>query len=239
MKYLLSIFFLLLFFVQQAEAQVPGYQGKQLYVSYELIPHFFIYSFDKSGNVKNPPIAIRFSNETSINYVINRSSILSADISFRPDRLSTSRYDENTFDYVEKFFRTQSRIIGVGIKHMNFTRKGFIAPVGNFIQLRGFLINTKATPYGQPNAVTKISTGPTQTYNDFGITLAWGFQTVWWARLVPSYTIGLSYIVTNRNFISWLEDDYSADRKISNHGLGGILPGLLFTGKLGIGILLF
>ena len=230
MKYLLSIFFLL-FFVQQAEAQVPGYQSKRLYVSYELVPHLLLESFDKKG--RSTDMSVRFSNEGSINYVLSRSSILTADFSFRKDRYSINQDD--------LFFKTKSRIIGFGIKQMNFKHKGFIAPVGNFIQLRAFLINTKGAAYGTVNAVTSVPTSPTRSYSDFGITISRGFQTVWWDRLVPSYTIGLSYILTNQNLHTLFDGYYYYDepKVMTNRGLGGILPGFLFTGKLGVGILLF
>lgn len=235
MKYLLPIFFLLFFF-QQTNAQVPGYQGKRLYISFELIPHFFIFdhhsNYDKKGLKIDSPVTVRFSNEGSINYVINRNSILSADFSFRRDRFSINRY-------VDSFFKTQNRIIGFGIKRMNFKHKGFIAPVGNFFQLRGFLINTKAEIYGEANAVTSVPTSLPKYYSDFGITLSWGLQTVWWDRLVPSYTVGLSYILTNRNLHILFDDYYIEEKTLTNRGLGGVLPGLLFTGKVGIGILLF
>lgn len=234
MKYLLSIFFLL-FFTQQTEAQVPGYQGKRFYVGYELIPHYIlkavgIKTYNTNGEVEGQ---YQFSNAVNINYVIARNKILTVDFNYRKSGFADSEYDSQTQLYYDDFFRTTNKMLGLGIKRMNYIKKGYIAPVGNFFEFKAFWINSTVVGHGTLENVSNTPTSTKQSFNDFGIGLYWGMQTIWFDRLVPSYTFGIT--ASSLHFSQTYS--FPHDTKVS--AFGGTYPGVLITGKLGIGVLLF
>lgn len=239
MRYSVIIFFLF-FFAQDIIAQVPGYRGKRLYINYECIPHLFLNDiqavYDKQGQLienNNNPVTIRFGHKGSINYVLSKKFILSSDLSYREDRLRFLGINYNTNTVYNLFLRTKNRSIGLSLKRMNYIgRQGhYIAPVGNFFEINTFWAQIKAEDYINPKAQS--------INNSFGVGAYWGMQTVWFHRLVPSYIIGLSYLFGDFN--GRFEDlgNDPLEMEIRKKAFGGIVPGILFTGRVGIGILLF
>jgi len=251
MKYLISCFYLL-FFSFNLIAQVPGYQGKKFYVSYEPIPYFFSSElteyprsnfFDNKGRVKNKTLFVKLAHKGSLDYVIKRNMILTLDVTHRKDGF-TGATSLNNVSLSEidslNYFKTKGQTLGIGFKYMNYRKKGFIAPVGNFVRAGLFVFNTSIAAYGTPNQITKKPTSQRDHKRELGMIIGWGMQTVWFERLVPSYSVNFSWRFGGLNSLlnKNIENSQLLERA-SEYAFGSTWANMIITGQVGIGVLLF
>lgn len=242
-------------FSNKIVAQSPGYQGKHIYINYEPIVRFDnLYYYDDSGDrIEKDTMFFRnnfsLKHNIGLHYIFSRTDIVGLDISLGsprnfifPDELTNKN----------KLYRGTGRTYGINYKHFNFGKKGFIAPNGNFIEVRPFLYTVKVEeigiyfpdslvvpglelPYPDFYAVNPPKERENDRFNSLGISVSWGMQTVWWDRVIPSYVLGLTVIP---NFI--LNDDFLLSKEAATFWMGGgLLQRTYIDVKVGVGILLF
>lgn len=241
-----GMFFLL---VLETNAQkVPGYQGKKVYFQYEAIPKiqwldFGRYrNYDKNGNRDDKPY--EFKHNFGLHTVLSKNKSLGIDITTTlGPRYFTDFSNQNQ---VDELFSINATQIGLSFKHFS-RKKGYIAPLGAFFELRPFAFMGKTTYEGRfvevagsnnaiyiPVDVPYEVTSP-EFSTTLGVAVFFGNQWILLDRLMLSYSFGLTY------YSIWINDPYpgvqlAAVRKyISTLVSDNFIPDF----KIGVGVLLF
>ncbi len=257
-NYISRLLFFVCFFVlcNDLLAQSPGYRGKHFYVNYEAIPRISyidgieavenIEYRDEDGNsldFDGMLNSLNVKHNVGIHYIFSRGGIIGLEATLSAPQYF-SRREESTGLY--KHYRSKGRIFSVNYKRFNFIRKGYIAPIGNFIELRPVLYMNKVEELGRYNISSYLGnvyipnlsaqTLNSDSFTGLGIAFAFGMQTIWFERLIPNYTFGFTYIPSLRQ-----NSNYNLSGDAARAHSRALLAdaGWFIDIKVGLGLLLF
>ena len=246
-------------------AQGPGYQGKRVYISYEpqirsVNPLDRVYGdngfyrqYNDDGTWKaDTNLVQRYTlrHNIGLHYVFTRSDIFGIDFTLG----SHSNFKKNfgTTDSLN-LYQAQGFSIGLIYKRFNFKKKGYLAPNGNFLEIRPFLFISNVDEIGSfdgttfPEKADLYDTPKRQpeSSNRFGISIAWGTQTVLIDRFITNYTFGITLMPPNRAWSFWNNNNdkpLTIAQEGAYNAFGGTQAtpiGISIDVKIGIGALLF
>jgi hypothetical protein len=232
-----------------ANAQVPGYMGKKLSISYT--PAFFLSLQPKqkeSGDYITVP-GLNFRNDVTIDYVISKSVAFGASVKYISTKLNDVIYYTGNYYYgPQKAFTGDVLLQGPAfsfyVKKYAFNKKGFIAPVGFYTKWEvvygkvavksGKLLPPADPGYEYVADISEISSISHQSV--FGLMYSYGRQNFINDKIFinTSSSIGIGNMRI-RSSIGKQYPGYTDFAYDMSSRLGGYL---LFNFNIGIGVLL-
>ncbi len=207
LKYIFLVFVICFISMNTIEinAQSPGYQGKNVYISYDATPRFPKTITDDSGLDDGSLVdstfvvngdssfTVNLKHTVGVHYIFTRNMSIGLEYTFHQPR-----YFENYFtsDIRNTTFKVKATQFGLNFKWYNFKKRGFIAPVGSFIEVRPsmYLVDIEKDNMRTQPSDEVVFTEVKDGYTGLGLSVAYGMQTVWAGRLVPSYKVGITIL---------------------------------------------
>jgi len=182
-------------------AQAPGYEGKHLYVDFQIGPRLNLLPDETNVRFYTPegenliPSYLTYQYGLGLNYVVAKGGIVVADITTH-EKFYYRQQLLNTFS--TELIKPRGYTIGLGYRFMNFTKKGFIAPVGEYWEIKPFILLTGFEALGRFNNEDFIPYAENKLYPefdriDYGLSVGYGVQTVWWDLVTVSYYMGMMF----------------------------------------------
>jgi len=249
--------FLFLIIGTDINAQSPGYQGNNVYISYDATPRFpkMITDDSESNLIDSTFVAngdtsftINLKHTVGLHYIFSRSLSFGVEYTFHQPRYFETYY---TADARFTNFKVKATQYGLNLKWYNFKKHGYIAPVGSFWEFRPSLYqvtiekdNNERDQFSDKVEFSEIN----DSYTGFAMSVAFGMQTVWLGRLVPSYKMGVTLHPTLALFNDQDEDTDQAElpKKAAMNSIGARdcfisdqNSGFTLDVRIGLGILLF
>ena len=255
-RYIFLIFasFLFLIIGTDINAQSPGYQGHNVYISYDATPRFPQTITDESSFIDSTFVAngdssftINLKHTIGLHYIFSRSLSFGVEYTFHQPRYFNTYY---TADARFTNFKVKAAQYGLNLKWFNFKKHGYIAPVGSFWEVRPSLyqVTIEKDNYREQGFEKVVFEEVKDSYTGFAISAAFGMQTVWLGRLVPSYKMGVT-IHPALSFFSDTNDETDQSelpKRAAINSIGardGFISnqdtGFTLDVKIGLGILLF